>query len=531
MSDILSRGFRAQLTTAMDSISRRAVFEIMKIFENTLYDNQMELLQKGEEVAQLKIKLQRAELKLKDLEEGTGRQVETNKAQTNPLQTDLEVAMETPGQTSEIPEIDFEVPDDWCAPLGCEMVTRPDEGVCPSVRLRPLSIPLWHIPVPKNEVLHPDIDQRKKGARRSSRIANLNERTKPSKDKKLPARDQSVQCQPLRNNVKLLLHDIKEEYPNLIMPDRLRRRPNLAGRKQENTVKCKIDQRKSVATKSTSKEQETVEDGSRNVYSCKICKKMFNTEFGRSVHERSHKKCRGCKKIFLFPSTLKAHKPHCKKLKKLLAREAANTAQTPFDKEETCAPNEKRPVNKKSTPSKNNGHQAHKNAGRYSCTFCSKTFDFRFKFIAHMRIHTGEKPYSCSICTKTFRIAQSLQVHMVRRHNKQNGDINRDLSWTKPLEELEENRDGLVSPSKRMSLEIKQNKRKRHSERSSRWQTMGVRYKYGFMCLSCNKVLSSKAILIEHYRIHTGERPLKCDRCPASFRYSTQLCKHKKWCR
>uniref|UniRef100_A0A3Q0RCV8 C2H2-type domain-containing protein n=1 Tax=Amphilophus citrinellus TaxID=61819 RepID=A0A3Q0RCV8_AMPCI len=308
----------------------------------------MELLQKGEEVAQLKIKLQRAELKLKDLEEGTGRQVETNKAQTNPLQTDLEVAMETSGQTSEIPEIDFEGIILNAASLLTKYVFR---------------LALW--------------------------FSNLNETTKPSKDKKLPVRDQKVQCQPLRNKVKLLLRDIKEEYPDLIMPDRLRRRPNLAGRKQETKVKCKTDQRKSAATKSTSKEQETVEHGSRNVYSCKICKKMFDTEFGRSVHERSHKKC----------------------------REAANTAQTPSDEEETCAPNEKHPVNKKSTPSKNNNHQAHKNAGRYTCTFCSKTFDFRFKFIAHMRIHTGEKPYSCSICPKKFRIAQSLQVHMVRRHN------------------------------------------------------------------------------------------------------------------
>lgn len=108
MSDILSRGFKAQLTIAMDSISRRAVFEIMKIFENTLYDNQMELLQKGEEVAQLKLKLQRAEVKLKDIEDGKGRQVEPNKAQTNSSQTKLDVVMETPGQTSEVPEIDFE---------------------------------------------------------------------------------------------------------------------------------------------------------------------------------------------------------------------------------------------------------------------------------------------------------------------------------------------------------------------------------------------------------------------------------------
>lgn len=47
--------------------------------------------------------------------------------------------------------LDCAVPDDWCAPLGSETATRQDDDVCPSVRLRQLYIPLWHIPV-KQEV-------------------------------------------------------------------------------------------------------------------------------------------------------------------------------------------------------------------------------------------------------------------------------------------------------------------------------------------------------------------------------------------
>lgn len=47
------------------------------------------------------------------------------------------------------------VPDDWCAPLGCETGTKKDEVACPSVRLRTLSIPLWNIPIIKQEVCSP----------------------------------------------------------------------------------------------------------------------------------------------------------------------------------------------------------------------------------------------------------------------------------------------------------------------------------------------------------------------------------------
>ncbi|KAM9377113.1 uncharacterized protein KZ484_009484 isoform 2-T3 [Pholidichthys leucotaenia] len=108
MSDYLIRGFRAQLSTTMDSVLRKAVFEIMKIFENTLYDHQMELAQKGEEVAQLKLKLQTVELKLKDRETGGDRGAEIVETRKNPDQIEPHVVTETSRQTAHVPEIDFE---------------------------------------------------------------------------------------------------------------------------------------------------------------------------------------------------------------------------------------------------------------------------------------------------------------------------------------------------------------------------------------------------------------------------------------
>ncbi|XP_069575914.1 uncharacterized protein [Brachyistius frenatus] len=175
MSDHLTRVVRAQLNTTMDSIMRRAVFEVMKIFENALYDHQVELAQKGEEVAQLKIKLQTAELKLKDRVCGGQSEAEMNQIQINPRQREPEAVMEASSQTSKIPEIDFEVPDDWCAPLGCETVTKQEDDACPSVRLRPLSIPLWHIPILKHEVINLDSDLhwKTRDATRSTRHFSL----------------------------------------------------------------------------------------------------------------------------------------------------------------------------------------------------------------------------------------------------------------------------------------------------------------------------------------------------------------------
>lgn len=44
------------------------------------------------------------------------------------------------------------VPDDWCAPLGCEVLTKQEEGIGPSVRLHQLYIPLWPVHLTKQEL-------------------------------------------------------------------------------------------------------------------------------------------------------------------------------------------------------------------------------------------------------------------------------------------------------------------------------------------------------------------------------------------
>lgn len=106
MTDFLMRGFRAQLTTAMDSVLRKALVDIMAIFESSLHDHQVELVQKGEEIAHLKIKLQTAELKLKGYEVEVDAGVQMN-IEEKP-QKEAEVVLKPSGQNCDVPEIDFE---------------------------------------------------------------------------------------------------------------------------------------------------------------------------------------------------------------------------------------------------------------------------------------------------------------------------------------------------------------------------------------------------------------------------------------
>jgi len=48
-----------------------------------------------------------------------------------------------------------------------------------------------------------------------------------------------------------------------------------------------------------------------------------------------------------------------------------------------------------------------------------------------------------------------------------------------------------------------------------------------YVCQYCNKVLTQKCNLESHLRVHTGERPYKCDVCPMAFKQMTNLRRHR----
>lgn len=150
--------------------------------------------------------------------------------------------------------------------------------------------------------------------------------------------------------------------------------------------------------KTARKEQKHMQNRKKKtekVYSCRLCEKDFNSHYGLKVHVRSHKCCKGCKKILPSKLVYNSHKSTCQKFKKLM--------------------------NKRGRPSKQK---------ETTSSSCMPSMSHNKHCIVN------EKTLKCSLCPKTFQLNKALKLHMTRIHlKKQNlSNTNEDSSWTMPLE-------------------------------------------------------------------------------------------------
>ncbi|BFF93997.1 zinc finger protein 98-like [Drosophila madeirensis] len=224
----------------------------------------------------------------------------------------------------------------------------------------------------------------------------------------------------------------------------------------------------------------------RCYYVCEFCAKEFFKSYDLIRHRRSHTKekpypCLTCLRRFSTKAKLNEHRKrmHSKSSNRQLNKKQQKSTSSRSYKCVYCVKSyrgkfdcRRHMLTHLSRSSKPDSPPSGKKTSLKNCLECGKSFRNTHDLSRHLLTHTNIKPHECHHCQKSFKLKSTLARHLATHLNS----------------------------AQRLSVN----------------------------CQVCGKLYGSKTALQIHLRLHTGERPFKCEICQQTFRTSGHKIEHMR---
>ncbi|XP_028179177.1 zinc finger protein 846-like isoform X1 [Ostrinia furnacalis] len=182
-------------------------------------------------------------------------------------------------------------------------------------------------------------------------------------------------------------------------------------------------------------------------------------------------------------------------------------------------------------------YTVHKQSSRvYSCEICNKVYNAKSGLVGHMTaVHSTSYSAYCTKCCKYFRTDQGL-AHHLKTHSAHISDKDKRFKCSEcdakflNKSTLQEHTDFVHLKNMKHECSDCQKVFKNASalKRHCDFVHKKIRPPRNHICDHCGRGFFTLAILQAHIRTHTGERPLQCPKCPATFAHSAALYTHNK---